>query len=117
MKLLHKIINSEDTRFGLPAGMSPEDCTDDMWLWDVGMPIGNLTSQLFANIYLNELDQFCKHQLHIHYYVRYMDDIIILFDDKRQLAEWKDEIEAFLNDNLHLDLNKKTAIRPVALGI
>ena len=46
-----------------------------------------------------------------------MDDIIILFDDKRQLAEWKDEIEAFLNDNLHLDLNKKTAIRPVALGI
>lgn len=117
MKLLHKIINSEDTRFGLPAGMSPEDCTDDMWLWDVGMPIGNLTSQLFANIYLNELDQFCKHQLHTHYYVRYMDDIIILSDDKRQLAEWKDEIEAFLNDNLHLDLNKKTAIRPVTLGI
>ena len=117
MKLLHKIINSEDTRFGLPAGMSPDDCTDDMWLWEVGMPIGNLTSQLFANIYLNELDQFCKHRLHIHYYVRYMDDVIILSNDKRELGVWKDEIEVFLKDNLRLDLNKKTAIRPIALGI
>lgn len=117
MRLLHKIINSEDTRFGLPAGMSPEECGDEMWLWDVGMPIGNLTSQLFANIYLNELDQFCKHKLHAHYYVRYMDDIIILSDSKRKLADWKDEIEIFLSDNLHLDLNKKTAVRPITLGI
>ena len=117
MKLLHKIINSEDTRFGLPAGLSPDECSDDMWLWDVGMPIGNLTSQLFANIYLNELDQFCKHELHIRYYVRYMDDVIILFNDKRVLGEWKDQIEAFLKDNLRLDLNKKTAIRPITLGI
>jgi retron-type reverse transcriptase len=97
MNLLHKIINNEDTRFGLPAG--------------------NLTSQLFANIYLNELDQYCKHKLHTHYYVRYMDDIIILSNDKRQLKQWKDEIEAFLFDNLHLNLNKKTAIRPISLGI
>ena len=56
MQLLSEIINSEDTRFGLPAGLSPDECTEDMWLCDVGMPIGNLTSQLFANIYLNELD-------------------------------------------------------------
>jgi len=115
--LLHKIINSEDTKFGLPAGMAPDECPDDMWLYDVGMPIGNLTSQLFANIYLNELDQFCKHVLRAHYYVRYMDDIIILSNDKRQLAEWKDEIAVFLSDNLHLDLNNKTAIRPTSLGV
>ena len=117
MRLLHKIINCEDTRFGLPAGMSPDDCPEDLWLWDVGMPIGNLTSQLFANIYLNELDQFCKHKLHTHFYVRYMDDIIILSPDKGQLAEWKQEIAVFLEDNLRLSLNKKTAIRPISLGI
>lgn len=117
MELLSRIINSEDTRFGLPAGFSPEECTEDMWLADVGMPIGNLTSQLFANIYLNELDQLCKHELRLHYYIRYMDDVIILSDDKRELAEIKVIIENFLHDNLHLDLNKKTAIRPVWTGI
>ena len=112
MRLLEKIINSEDVRFGLPAGYSPEDCTADMWRSDVGMPIGNLTSQLFANIYLNELDQYCKHELGLHYYIRYMDDIVILSDDKAELRRVKDEIEAFLRDILHLDLNRKTAIRP-----
>lgn len=117
MLLLEKIINSEDTRFGLPAGYSPEECTDDMWLTDVGMPIGNLTSQLFANIYLNELDQLCKHSLRLHYYIRYMDDVIILLDSKEELHRIKAEIEAFLRDFLHLDLNKKTAIRPCSLGL
>lgn len=117
LRLLGRIIDSEDTRFGLPAGYAPEDCTDDMWLWDVGMPIGNLTSQLFANIYLNELDQFCKHQLHIHHYIRYMDDVVILSDDKKWLGEIKAEIEDFLLTELHLSLNKKTTIRPITLGI
>lgn len=117
MQLLSEIINCEDTRFGLPAGLSPEECTEDMWLADVGMPIGNLTSQLFANLYLNELDQLCKHELHVHYYIRYMDDVIILSDSKKELAELKTVIEEFLNDTLHLDLNKKTAIRPCSLGV
>lgn len=117
MQLLSEIINCEDTRFGLPAGLSPEECTEDMWLADVGMPIGNLTSQLFANLYLNELDQLCKHELHVHYYIRYMDDVIILSDSKKELAELKAIIEDFLNSVLHLDLNKKTAIRPCSLGV
>jgi len=117
LRLLATIIDSEDTRFGLPAGYAPEECTADMWLWDVGMPIGNLTSQLFANIYLNELDQFCKHQLRIHHYIRYMDDVVILSDDKRWLGEIKAEIEDFLVMELHLSLNKKTTIRPINLGI
>ena len=117
MRLLSEIINSEDTRFGLPAGVSPEDCPEEQWLNDVGMPIGNLTSQLFANIYLNELDQLCKHELRLHYYIRYMDDVIILSNDKRELAEIKEIIEDFLNNVLHLDLNKKTAIRPCYDGI
>jgi hypothetical protein len=117
LRLLEIIINSEDTAFGLPSGMGPEECTEDMWLTDVGMPIGNLTSQMFANIYLNEIDQHAKHKMRIHYYIRYMDDIIILHQDKTQLAEFKEEIADFLRDNLQLELNKKTAIRPVALGI
>lgn len=117
MKLLATIINSEEQAFGLPAGVAPDDCPEEEWLYDVGMPIGNLTSQLFANIYLNELDQHCKHELHLHYYIRYMDDIIILHNDKRYLQAVKDDIEVFLKEVLHLDLNNKTAIRPTSLGI
>lgn len=117
MRLLATIINSEDQAFGLPAGVAPDDCPEEEWLYDVGMPIGNLTSQLFANIYLNELDQHCKHNLHLHYYIRYMDDVIILHNDKRVLHQIKDEIETLLLERLHLNLNSKTAIRPVSLGI
>lgn len=117
LALLKEIIDSEETKFGLPAGLGPEECTPDMWLSDVGMPIGNLTSQLFANIYLNELDQFCKHRLKLRYYIRYMDDVIILLNDKKELHRIKSEIEIFLKENLHLDLNKKTVIRPITLGI
>lgn len=117
MALLKRIINSEDTAFGLPVGCSPEDCDLDARVWETGMPIGNLTSQMFANIYLNELDQYAKHTLGIHFYVRYMDDIIILSDSKEQLHRWKDAIERFLRDELELELNKKTTIRPISVGV
>ncbi len=115
--LLEKIINNDSQKFGLPAGYAPEDCGYDDWLFDVGMPIGNITSQMFANIYLNELDQFGKHTLRARYYIRYMDDVIILSDSKEELNRWKTEIDAFLRDALRLNLNKKTAIRPISLGV
>ena len=114
---LYKLINCEDTAFGLPAGVQPELCKQEDWLYNRGMPIGNLTSQMFANIYLNELDQFCKHDLHIRYYIRYMDDIIILWPDKDELHQIKAEIERFLDEELHLELNKKTCIRPAWLPV
>lgn len=117
MFLLSRIIDNENMKFGLPPGVGPGDCEPGDWLSDVGMPIGNLTSQLFANVFLNELDQYCKHQLHIHCYVRYMDDIIILADSKEKLHEFKDKISIFLKENLRLELNRKTAIRPITLGI
>ncbi len=117
VNLLCTIINSEDTRFGLPAGVDPGAISPEEWLWDVGMPIGNLTSQLMANVYLNELDQFAKHNLRLRYYVRYMDDIIILHPDKKYLATVKEVIEQFLNEKLRLQLNNKTAIRPCSMGI
>lgn len=112
MDLLQNIINCDGERFGLPRFMGPDDVDDDEWLDGIGMPIGNLTSQLFANIYLDQLDQFCKHQLGIKRYIRYMDDIIILAPDKETANRWKDKIGQFLQERLHLDLNRKTAVRP-----
>lgn len=117
LKLLERIINSEDTKFGLPAGMEADQVPVNERLADVGMPIGNLTSQMFANLYLNELDQYAKHNLKLHYYIRYMDDVIILHKDKKYLSEVKEEVERYLKEELHLDLNNKTAIRPASMGI
>ncbi len=71
-----------------------------------GMPLGNLTSQFFANVYLNELDQFVKHKLKAKYYLRYVDDFVILHTSKKQLKIWKKEIEVFLNKRLRLELHQ-----------
>lgn len=117
MAFIRGVVNSTAEPFGLPRGRSPQDTQPEEWLYDVGMPIGNLTSQLFANIYLNELDQYCKHVLKIHFYIRYMDDVIILAQDKETLQRWKAAIETFLQNELALDLNDKTSIRPIRQGV
>lgn len=117
LELLEKIINSNKRAFGLPLGVDPSEIDPRDMLFDKGMPIGNLTSQMFANIYLNELDQFIKHELHLHYVVRYMDDIIILHDDYKELVQFKEKIEAFLEEVLRLNLNDKTAINPTTHNI
>lgn len=70
-----------------------------------GLPIGNLTSQFFANIYLNELDQFIKHVLKIKYYLRYTDDFIILSSQKNELRRLLPHIENFLKEKLLLELH------------
>lgn len=83
-----------------------------------GMPIGNLTSQLFANIYLNELDKFVKHNLKVKYYVRYVDDFILLSETKEQLKEWRTLVGEFLKNELLLELHlQKREIFPVRIGI
>ena len=73
------------------------------------LPIGNLTSQFFANIYMNELDQFIKHTLKAKYYGRYVDDIVIFHKDPEVLNDWYKKMDFFLKDNLslHLHPNKK----------
>ncbi len=71
-----------------------------------GIPIGNLTSQIFANVYLNKLDQFVKHKLGIRYYLRYCDDFIILSDDKECLESLIPQIEEFLQKKLRLSLHE-----------
>ena len=70
-----------------------------------GMPLGNMTSQFFANVYLNKLDYFIKHKLKLQYYIRYVDDFIILHDDKTILEVAKDKIESYLKFSLGLKLH------------
>jgi len=72
-----------------------------------GLPIGNLTSQFFANVYLNELDQFVKRELKAKYYFRYADDMVLLSKNKEKLKIWRDEINNFLKKNLDMELNAK----------
>jgi RNA-directed DNA polymerase len=85
---------------------------------DGGIPIGNLTSQLFANVYLDVLDQFIKRELRVRHYVRYMDDLVLLAPDKRQAQEWKEKIGAFARDRLRLTFHPyKVELRPVRAGI
>lgn len=101
---LFTLIPSQKSLFNAPSGQ--------------GLPIGNLTSQFFANIYLNELDQFIKHRLKCKYYVRYVDDFIILDKSKENLYKLKEEINEFLQQKLSLKLHpKKCIIKDVNKGI
>lgn len=69
-----------------------------------GLPIGNLTSQFFSNVYLNELDQFVKHRLKVRHYLRYSDDFVLVHEDPAQLLAWREQIQAFLAERLRLSL-------------
>ena len=85
---------------------------------NLGMPLGNLTSQFFANVYLNELDYFVKHKLKAKFYIRYVDDFVFLHKSKFQLEIWKKEIEKFLIENLKLELNQqKSKIFSLSRGV
>lgn len=82
-----------------------------------GLPLGALTSQLFANAYLDRLDHFIKEELRVHYYVRYMDDFVILHDDKKELWRYLAEVRDYLDRELKLSLNRKTRVFPASQGI
>jgi RNA-directed DNA polymerase len=83
-----------------------------------GLPIGNLTSQFFANVYLNELDQFIKHTLKARYYLRYVDDFVILSQNISELSAWQERIEEFLTKQLILRLHpKRHKLLPISNGI
>jgi hypothetical protein len=82
-----------------------------------GLPIGNQTSQFWANVYLNELDQFVKQTLHCPAYLRYCDDLLLFAEDKPTLHRWRREIEQFLA-GLRLSIHPdKTSIHPVGAGV
>ncbi len=82
-----------------------------------GLEIGNYTSQMFANIYLNEYDWYVKRDLHIKYFSRYMDDSILLVKTKKEAIQALENIKRFLKENLHLELNSKTQIFKSSQGV
>ncbi|MEK7163128.1 MAG: reverse transcriptase domain-containing protein [Patescibacteria group bacterium] len=101
LSLLSKIIKSFS---GMRAG--------------VGLPLGNLTSQLLVNIYMNEFDQYIKHRIRAKNYIRYADDFVIFSHDKKQLYEMLPAIQKFLFEHLRLSLHpNKISICTIASGI
>jgi len=82
-----------------------------------GLPVGNLSSQFFANVYLDPLDQFIKRTLRAKRYVRYVDDFVLVHHDRTQLEAWWRDIEAFLGRVLRLSLKPGALIRPLGDGI
>lgn len=118
MWLMDLFVNAEGEKFGFPPGKGVKDVTPDEMLADKGLAVGSLLNQMLANINQNEVDHFAKRQLRIHYYVRYMDDIVIISDSKTQLLEWRRQIETFMRERLKLELNpKKSFIQPISHGI
>ncbi len=84
----------------------------------VGLPLGNLTSQLLVNIYMNEFDQFMKHELRVKYYIRYADDFVIFSSNRAWLETILPEIDHFLANRLKLTLHpKKVSIETLASGV
>lgn len=85
---------------------------------DKGLPLGNLTSQLFANVYLNDFDQFIKHKIKAQYYIRYADDFVILSEDKKWLKRLINPIHNFLSGSLKLELHPdKLFLETVSSGV
>ncbi len=102
LRLLEEIIGSFKTKGGI----------------GVGLPLGNLTSQLFVNIYLNEFDQFVKHKLKVKYYIRYCDDFVIFSEDKKWLENIIPIIGKFLEEKLRLKLHPdKVFIKTLISGM
>ena len=83
----------------------------------VGLPVGALTSQLFANVYLDQLDHFMTDNLGYGNYIRYMDDTLLFSDSREELERLREAIEGFVTARLSLRLNPKTRIYPASQGI
>jgi len=100
INLLKEVINSFETQLGK------------------GLPLGNLTSQLFSNIYLDVLDKFVKHKLKAKYYIRYADDFVILHSDRSYLEQCLPDIKIFLSEKLNLQLHEdKVFIKTLSSGV
>lgn len=83
-----------------------------------GLPLGNLTSQLFVNVYMNEFDQYVKHNLKQKYYIRYADDFVFMSDNKQELIDITPKIKDYLGKKLTLEIHpKKISLSTLASGV
>lgn len=118
LAILERKIKDEDAIWLLKQTISSFSSNYSLLGINKGVPIGNLTSQLFANIYLGELDRFVKEGLRVKYYLRYTDDFLVLSENKEYLENIVPKIVEFLEDNLLLKIHKeKTKIRKTSQGI
>jgi RNA-directed DNA polymerase len=123
IKLCRKIIRHDPTRRcavrGHPSDWDglPPDKSLFLSRSGCGLPIGNLTSQVLANFYLNPLDHYVKHDLGIRYYGRYVDDMVFIHEDRRALADVVVGVRAFLRDSLGLRLHpRKVYLQHITKG-
>ena len=95
-----------------------ENCCEVGLSAQTGLPLGNLTSQILANVYMNEFDQFVKHKLKEKYYIRYADDFVFVSDNKTKLENLIPKINEFLKEKLKLNLHPdKVFIKTLASGV
>ena len=114
LKLFDRHIENQDIKWLIGQILKSFHTTKE----GIGLPLGNLTSQLLVNIYMHEFDMFVKQELRAKYYIRYADDFVILSDNKEYLENLLPKIEAFLKNVLHLSLHPdKVFIRPYSSGV
>lgn len=111
LSILHRTIRDKNTVWLMETIIRNSEFNN------VGIPVGALTSQLFANIYLDTLDHFITDKLGYGCYIRYMDDTLLFSDNKDELEFLKKEINNFVSSKLELKLNPKTKIYPASQGI
>lgn len=118
LSILRKRIKDKDAMWLLEEVIESFSSPRSNLFFKKGLPIGNLTSQLFANIYLTEFDYFIKQKLRIKNYVRYTDDFVIVSNNRKYLERLIPIIRDFLSDKLCLELHpKKVSIRKFNQGI
>ncbi len=111
--LLDQIIDSFNTADATNSAM-----TEFVASKERGLPLGNLTSQLLVNIYMNEFDQFVKHNLKVKYYVRYADDFVVMSEDRGYLEKILEQMKEFLENNLKLQMHQnKVFIKTIYSGV
>lgn len=122
--LCHKILNNNPTKNCFIKGDKrnwdglPKDKSLFHSAYGCGLPIGNLTSQIFANFYMNAFDHFMKHDLKVHYYGRFVDDFFLVHEDKEHLKSLIPTIKEFLKSELKLTLHpKKIYLQHYSKGI
>jgi RNA-directed DNA polymerase len=115
-RILEKHIKDRDILWLLSRVIDSFSARQD--LAEVGLPLGNLTSQLLVNVYMNEFDQFMKRELKVEYYIRYADDFVILSENKDYLEKLLSQISDFLEHKLKLQLHPdKVYIKTIASGV